>query len=64
MTLIRRRQLLEELGISGSTLDRLIRRGEFPPPLRLGARAVAWRKEDVATWIEARAAEAATRADG
>lgn len=39
---------------SRSSLYLKISRGEFPKPINLGARAVAWLERDVAEWMEAR----------
>jgi prophage regulatory protein len=31
-----------------------IKAGDFPPPVKLGKRAVAWRRSDVDAWIGSR----------
>jgi prophage regulatory protein len=36
------------------TLWRLVRSGEFPAPVKVGARRVAWRESEVRAWIESR----------
>jgi len=41
-------------GIARSTIYTWIARGEFPPPVRLGTRNVAWRESDVAEWLQRR----------
>ncbi|CAE6865510.1 hypothetical protein R69658_07838 [Paraburkholderia aspalathi] len=41
-------------GLSKTQCYRLIQRGEFPAPLKIGARAVAWRASEVQAWIDAR----------
>ena len=41
---------------SRSTIYQLINRGEFPRPISIGARAVAWLESDIDAWIEARVA--------
>jgi prophage regulatory protein len=41
-------------GLSRSTVDRLIKSGDFPPPKRIGRRAVAWLSSDLAQWQAAR----------
>ena len=41
---------------SRSTIYAKISRGEFPAPIDLGARAVAWLESDIDGWIEARIA--------
>lgn len=37
-----------------TTIRRLVTRGEFPPPIRLSARAVGWRAGDVQQWLDSR----------
>ena len=39
------------------TLHRRIEAGQFPAPIRLGARNVAWLKEDIDAWEAARKQE-------
>ena len=41
-------------GLSRSTLYRLIADERFPRPVRLGTRAVAWRRTDIDAWGETR----------
>jgi predicted DNA-binding transcriptional regulator AlpA len=38
------------------TLSRRIRRGEFPAPINVGSRNVAWLKEEIDAWEVARIA--------
>lgn len=58
--LLRRHEVERRTGLSRSTLYEWMSRGEFPRPVRLGARRVAWRATDIATWIEARETAAAS----
>ena len=37
-------------GLSKSTLYLQVRRGTFPAPVRVGARAVAWCRSEVRQW--------------
>ena len=53
-TLIRRPEVLQRCGISNSTLHRLINAGNFPAPIQLGPRSVAWVESEVILWIEQR----------
>ncbi|HDS1061376.1 helix-turn-helix transcriptional regulator [Pseudomonas sp. 22373] len=39
------------VGLSKSQIYRLIRAGEFPPGISLGANSVAWPAEHVNAWI-------------
>ena len=41
-------------GLGRSTIYRLIADQKFPSPVRLGLRAVAWRRTDLDRWSEAR----------
>jgi prophage regulatory protein len=43
------------VGLSRSTIDRLIRAGDFPVPKKLGARSVGFSSADIARWQSARA---------
>lgn len=52
--LLRLRAVMHMTGLSRSSLYRLIADGQFPRPVRLGPRAVAWRRADVDAWSEAR----------
>jgi len=44
----------ETCGLSRTELYRQIRTGNFPKPVAIGLRAVAWRESDVQAWIAAR----------
>lgn len=39
-------------GLAGSTIYRKIQLGDFPAPVKLGARRVGWRRVDVERWEE------------
>lgn len=53
--LLRRAEVLQMTGIGGtSTLYGWMANGEFPRPVKLGVRRVAWRESDVREWIAAR----------
>jgi len=63
-TFISRRELTRRLGVGTTTLDRMIRSGEFPPPARIGLRRVAWPLPEVEAWIAARLSERAEQPAG
>lgn len=44
---VRKKELCSALKISRATLERQIAEGEFPPPVRLGKRIVAWLASDI-----------------
>lgn len=52
--LARRRQVEQLVQLSRSTIYAAVKAGTFPAPVRIGARAVAWRVADVEQWLEAR----------
>ena len=55
--IVRRKELLNLLGLSESSLYRRIQSGDFPPPIRLGGPgtlAVGWKLSTVKRWIEER----------
>ena len=39
------------------TLNRRIKRGEFPAPIRVGSRNIAWLKREIDAWEAARIAK-------
>ena len=53
-TLLRRPQVEARTGLSRSTLYDWMKRGQFPQPVKLGARLVAWRESDINAWLESR----------
>lgn len=42
--------VIQRTGKSKPAIYAAIRRGEFPAPLKLGKRAVAWKDSDLAAW--------------
>jgi len=52
--IIGKKMMYEKLGISSTTLWRMIQRGEFPAPIQISPRRVGWLEEDVDQWIEKR----------
>ncbi len=51
---LRLKQVKTVTGMSRSWIYDAIRRGDFPAPIPLGVRAVAWDSADVAAWQERR----------
>lgn len=45
---------------SPSAINRDRRAGNFPQPIRLGARSVGWRASEIQRWMDARVRVAAT----
>jgi prophage regulatory protein len=55
--LLRRRVVEDRSGLARSSIYEKMEEGEFPRPVKLGSRAVAWIEDEVNEWIEARIAE-------
>lgn len=51
---LRRPDVEARCAIGRSTIYDWMKRGEFPQPVKLGPRAVAWRESDVIAWLESR----------
>ena len=52
--LLSRPQVEQLCGLSTSSLYRAMRHGDFPEPLKIGARSVRWRSDEILSWIEER----------
>ncbi len=53
--LLRRNEVEQITGLARSTIYAYMRSGDFPHPIRIGIRAVAWKSCDVEEWINHRA---------
>ena len=51
-TIIRRKELATELGVSDTTLWRL--RAELPPAVQISKGVRGWKRSDITAWIEKR----------
>lgn len=47
-------EVKHQVGIGRTAIYEKIKTGEFPAPVSLGARAVAWTSDSIESWIEAR----------
>ena len=54
LQIIRLPQLKALTGLSKTTLYDLIKKGEIPKPIKLGARAVGWLQSDIEAFIASR----------
>ena len=59
--LLRLPRVKERTGFRKSHIYALIRRGDFPPPVRIGRRSVAWDASAVDAWVRERIAAGAQR---
>jgi prophage regulatory protein len=53
-TILRMPGVRAATGLSKSGIYNLIRAGDFPKPVSLGARARGWKEADIDRWIESR----------
>ena len=53
-TFLRMPIVVYRIGLCRSTIYKLIAEEKFPRPVRVGDRAVAWRRADIDRWIEER----------
>lgn len=58
-SLLRLQHVLDRTGLSRSGTYQLIAQGEFPKPIPLNGRSVAWDSRAIDAWIESRIAAAA-----
>lgn len=56
---LRKKQVLEAIGLSASTVYALQKAGKFPAPVKLSQRATGWLSSDIEQWLAAKAAERA-----
>ena len=50
--LLRRAEVEERTSLPKTTIYDWIKRGQFPPPVRLGDAMVAWLESDIEEWID------------
>lgn len=55
---IRRPEVELLTGLSRSTIYRMMDTGEFPKPIKLTKKAVAWREAEILEWLASRPAAA------
>jgi len=58
-TILRKPRVLAAIGMGNTWLHEAVKRGEFPAPMKLGARAVGWKCSDVEHWLASREKKAA-----
>lgn len=54
--LIRRKEVERRVGFKRAYIYKMIARGDFPRPVKIGKRAVAWVEATVDDWIRGRIA--------
>jgi prophage regulatory protein len=53
---LRRRAVQDLTGLSRSTIYDLMAKSEFPRPVHLSVRAVAWPESEITAWLQSRKA--------
>jgi prophage regulatory protein len=51
-TMLRAKEVLRLIGVSESSLKRMVLDGRFPKPMRLSPRRIGWPARDVKAWLE------------
>lgn len=52
--IIRLPDVMARTGLSRSSVFLKVKKGEMPPPIKLGVRATGWVAEEIDTWIKQR----------
>jgi prophage regulatory protein len=59
---LRKPEVKATTGLSGSSIDRMVKAGDFPKPIPLGARAIGWPDFVVYDWLNEQAKSGETSA--
>ena len=51
---LKREEVLGLVSLSSATVYRMMSRGEFPRPVRVGVRAARWRSDEIDDWLASR----------
>lgn len=57
MSFLRLHQVINKVGLKKSAIYKLISEDEFPKPVKLTSRAVAWLECEINDWLEQKVAE-------
>lgn len=52
--LIRLPEVISRTGMSRSTIYLRLKQGNFPQPVEIGPRSIAWYSDEITDWIESR----------
>jgi prophage regulatory protein len=58
---IRIKEVRARISLSRSSIYTRVQAGQFPRPINIGVRAVAWRESEIIEWMNARIAEGTKR---
>ena len=51
---LREKEVCEYISVTRAVLNTWRREGKFPNPIRLGTKAIGWKRQDIDNWIESR----------
>jgi len=57
LNILRKKEIIQKLGITRSTLYRWIADNIFPKPVQLGPRSVGWIEAEIDKWLLEKSAE-------
>ncbi len=52
--LVKLRAVMDWTGLSRSTIYAMMKSGDFPKSISIGARAIAWADNDIQSWVNSR----------
>jgi prophage regulatory protein len=61
-TVLRLPEVMHRVGFSRSAIYKLVARKQFPKPINIGVRAVAWREDEIEQWLTDRTSD--SRSEG
>jgi prophage regulatory protein len=61
---LRLTEVKHQVGLGRSAIYQKVKAGEFPAPVSLGARAVAWTSDSISEWMDERIAASRTTTGG
>ena len=51
---LRKAAVLAMIGMRSTWLHETVKAGNFPKPIRLGSRAIGWRRSEIENWLKSR----------
>ena len=54
LRIMRMPDVLAAVGVSRATIWRCVKAGDFPAPVKLGARSVGWYEHEIREWLDSR----------
>lgn len=62
-TVLRLPEVMHRVGFSRSAIYKLVARNEFPRPINIGVRAVAWPENEIEQWLADRISASRSEAE-